>query len=235
MVRRQLTAWSAVALALALISAVAPAARAENAKVAIGDFRWSNPQVQIHAGEHVTWYWAGPDLQHSVTGNSANDANEDSDPGRDVPEHRAGDTFRLTFTRPGTYQFHCKLHPTVAGSVVVDALPGDPTSEPEPDPVLRPDRTPPSVQDVRAAQRGRRLVVRYTLDKRSSVLAEIRRGRRLVRSQVLAGHVGYDTDRLDISRLPPGRYTLRLRPTDEAGNTGPVSVRRVRLSRSSRR
>lgn len=233
MVRRQLSAGLAAAV-VALIYAAAPA-WAQNEKVAIGDFRWSRPQVEIRLGEHVTWYWAGPDLQHSITGNSANDAGEDSDPGRDVPEHRVGDTFRITFNQPGTYQFHCKLHPTVAGTVVVDPLPGDPSSEPEPDPVLRPDRSPPSVQAVRTTQRGRRLVVRYTLDKRASVLAEIRRGGRLVRSQVLTGYVGYDTARLDVSRLPAGRYTLRLRPTDDLGNVGPLTTRRLRLSRSSRR
>lgn len=231
MVPRQLIGLVGCAVA----AATAAPAFAQNEKIAIGDFRWSRPQVQIHLGEHVTWYWAGPDLQHSVTGNGDNDAGDDSDPGRNVPEHQVGDTFRITFSQPGTYQFHCKLHPTVAGTVIVDGLPGDPSSEPEPDPVLRPDRTPPSLRDLRAVQRGRTLLVRYTLDKASSVLAELRRGGRLVRSQVLSGHVGYDAGRLDLRRLPAGRYTLRMRPTDALGNAGPVVRRALRLSRSPRR
>ena len=229
MVRRQLTLAT-----LVLLAAAAPA-RAANAKIALGDFRWSKPQVQIHLGEHVTWFWAGPDLQHSVTGNSANDATIDSDPGRDVPEHRVGDTFQITFSQPGTYAFHCKLHPTVAGSVVVDALPGDPNAEPDPDPVLRPDRTPPSIADVHARQKGRVLVVRYTLDKRSSVFAELRRRGRLVRSQLVSGHVGYDVARIDVRHLRAGRYTLRMTPTDDAGNVGPVARSAVRISSSRRR
>ena len=37
-------------------------------KVAIGHYQWSHAVVHVDLGEHVTWYWVGPDTMHSVTG-----------------------------------------------------------------------------------------------------------------------------------------------------------------------
>ena len=233
MVRRLLSAVALVAVAGALTP---PGADAANHKIAIGDFRWSTPTVHVDLGEHVTWFWAGPDLQHSVTGGSANDTSTDSDPGRDVPEHRVGDRFQVSFSQAGTYEFHCKLHPGVAGQVIVDPLPGDATAEPDPDPVLRPDRSAPSLQDLRlrTARRGA-VRLRYSLDQAATVLAELRSGSRLVRSQVFGGHVGYGSVALNVRGLRAGRYTMRLSASDAAGNTAPWVVRTLRLSTSSRR
>jgi plastocyanin len=105
--------------------AATPGARAADAKVAIGHYHWSSGVVNIDLGQHVTWYWVGPDTMHSVTGISANAAGLDSDPQTNEPEHRVGDKFQLTFTQPGVYQFRCKLHPVVHGEVVVSATAGD--------------------------------------------------------------------------------------------------------------
>ena len=49
-------------------------AGAANRRVAIGHYQWSIPQIHLDLGEHVTWYWVGPDTLHSVTGTSPNDA-----------------------------------------------------------------------------------------------------------------------------------------------------------------
>lgn len=226
-----------VALAAAAVSAAVPAgAAASNHKVAIGGFRWSTPTVHVDLGEHVTWYWAGPDTQHSVTGGSANDQDTDSDRGRDVPVHKVGDSFRVSFSQAGTYEFHCKLHPGVAGQVVVDPLPGDPTSEPDPDPVLSPDRSAPTLADLRlAAPRKGVAVLRYSLDQAATVLVEVRRGQSLVRSQQIDGHVGYDRARLNLRGLRAGRYQVRLTASDAVGNIAPWRALPLRLSRSSRR
>ena len=93
----------------------AASARAANHRVAIGHYQWSMPEVHLDLGEHVTWYWVGPDTMHSVTGASDNDSDLDSGSGVNTPNHRLGDTFRLTFNHPGTYGFQCKLHPGVRG------------------------------------------------------------------------------------------------------------------------
>ena len=124
----------------------APAA-AGNTRVSIANYAWSNPQVHIDLGEKVTWDWLGPDLAHSVTGDLAQRLQWDSDPGTDAPAHRAGDTFTLQFNQPGTYVFQCKLHSFVRGEVIVSDAPGDPNSDPGPQPPLN--------IDVEAADAGR--------------------------------------------------------------------------------
>jgi plastocyanin len=135
--------------AIALLGAallLGPAvASATNTRVSIANYRWSSPAVQINLGEKVTWDWLGPDLAHSVTGISPNDLQWDSDPGTDAPDHRAGDSFTLQFNLPGTYLFQCKLHSFVRGEVVVSNAPGDPNSNPGPQPPLNVDLKPPTL------------------------------------------------------------------------------------------
>ena len=72
---------------------------------------------------------------------SANDLTLDSDPSTREPDHRVGDTFQLTFSQPGVYEFQCKLHPVVHGEVIVSDTPGRPRRRPGPDPAAerRPD------------------------------------------------------------------------------------------------
>lgn len=215
--------WSTprTALALALLPALAVAgaagpAAATSRKVAIGDFRWSPPQVTVDLGDTVTWIWTGPDTQHSITGLSANAASYDSDRGR-TPDHRPGDRFQIRFTAPGIYDFHCVLHGIVRGSVTVNALPGDGTPSPDPEPLILGDLTPPEVDGV--SVRGR--VLRYTLDENATVTVDLlkRKGRRwvLVATRALDGHVGYNEGLLRRSPAP-GRYRAFFRAADAENN-----------------
>jgi plastocyanin len=217
---------------VALLLAAPSAARAVSHKVAIGDFKWSTPVVNVDLGEHVTWFWVGPDTEHSVTGISANDGTLDSDPGRAVPVHRAGDRFSLTFNTPGTYEFQCKLHAIVRGEVVVSAARGNPALDPDPDPPLAVDLVPPDFSQVRLARRtfgaaGTRL--RFALGERATIDAELYRlnsrppARTYAGYMLWRGHVGYD----DVAfrarthgghRLRPGRYVAIVRATDAAHN-----------------
>lgn len=123
-------------------------ASATNTRVSISNYSWSNKAVQINLGEKVTWDWLGPDLAHSVTGISPNSAGWDSDPGTDSPNHKAGDSFTLQFNSPGTYLFQCKLHAVVRGEVIVSETPGDPNSDPGPQPPLNVDVTPPTLGSI---------------------------------------------------------------------------------------
>lgn len=131
---------------------LAPAAAATNTRVSIAYYKWSQKEVHIDLGEKVTWDWLGPDLAHSVTGISANDQQWDSDPKTDAPYHPAGYSFTLQFNEPGTYQFQCKLHPVVRGEVIVSETPGDPNSDPGPQPPLNVDVTPPTLRQVGLAK-----------------------------------------------------------------------------------
>ena len=91
----------ALAALLGACLAVVPSADAANRRVAVGDYAWSLPEVRIDRGEHVTWHWIGPDVEHSITGDSPSAAGLDSDPDENFPQHRLGDTFRLDFGAPG--------------------------------------------------------------------------------------------------------------------------------------
>ncbi len=233
--RRTLSALLAAALLLALLPSLADGA---NRRISISDYRWSTEDVQIDLGEHVTWYWTGPDTMHSVTGDSPNSAGLDSDPGNGQPNHRIGDSFRLDFNQPGTYRFRCKLHSTVNGTVTVSATPGDPEAEPDPVPRTNVDLKKPVMSDIRLAKTtfrrpGTRL--HFSLGERARISADFYRfdrdGKRHFAGYALwSGTVGFNTvpfgDRRKHFRPRPGRYVAKVSATDLSANTG----RQYRLS-----
>jgi plastocyanin len=222
----------AVALACVFLLALPARAAADNTRVSIFNYEWSNKEVHVNLGEKITWDWLGPDLQHSVTGISPNDLEWDSDPGTDVPEHRAGDEYTLQFNQPGTYLFQCKLHAWVHGEVVVSETPGNPLSNPGPQPPLNIDLTPPTLGNVKLRKTELRgdmgTQMRAAISEGGSLDAEYYRldakGRR-----VYNGYHEWSTF-LGINRLVlaarwkhfkarPGRYVAVLRATDESNNT----------------
>ena len=223
-------------LGLLVALTVAVPAGAASRKVAIGNYQWSTPTVNVDLGEHVTWYWVGPDTMHSVTGTSVNDQGQDSDPNVSQPQHQLGDTFSLSFNTPGTYTFQCKLHSGVRGTIVVSGTPGDPKSDPDPDPPLQVDLTAPYLTGLRLADRrlgrtGTRL--RFALDSPGTLDAELwrvgRHGkRRYAGYQTWRGYVGYNAVRFATrgkglrlrKRLRPGRYVAHVTARDDAENVG---------------
>jgi plastocyanin len=230
----------AVAASLAALIAITGVADAANRRIAISDYRWSDPDIHIDLGEHVTWYWIGPDLMHSVTGDPPNAVGIDSDPQTNTPRHQIGDTFKLDFNTPGTYSFTCKLHSAVHGTVTVSATPGDPGSEPDPVPESRVDLQPPSLRGLGLADRvvhhrGTRL--RFALDEGAKVDAEFyRRHRRGPREymgfETWKGHIGLNDVRFAAPgkrfAASPGRYLAVLRATDRNHNVG--KPRKLRLA-----
>ncbi|HEX5192618.1 MAG TPA: plastocyanin/azurin family copper-binding protein [Solirubrobacteraceae bacterium] len=208
-------------------------ARAADARVAIGHYRWTPQVVHVDLGQHVTWYWVGPDTMHSVTGDSPNDLGIDSDAGNPEPMHKVGFTFTVVFTQPGVYQFHCKLHNIVHGTVIVSDTPGDPNDDPDPIPKPNVNLMRPSISHVyftpkRIGMRG--TTIHYSLDDPSSIDAEIwhlhghRRTRYAGWLQLRDGHIGFNyarfADRGPHFRPAPGRYVALLTPTDIFHNVG---------------
>jgi len=227
-VHRRLVIAAILAAALVL---PAPAA-ADNTRVSIFDYQWSNKEVHINLGEKVTWDWLGPDLEHSVTGMSANDLQWDSDPGTDVPHHRAGDEYTLEFTQPGEYFFQCKLHAWVRGEVIVSDVPGNPLSNPGPRPPLNIDLTPPTIGDVKlktSKLRGTKgIPMRASISEGGSLDAEYYRldskGHRVYNGyHEWPTYIGINHFRLAARwkhfKARPGRYLAVLRVTDKANNT----------------
>ena len=229
----------AAALLVAAASALLAArpARAADAKVAIGHYKWSAPVVDVDLGQHVTWYWVGPDVMHSVTGISANDAGEDSDPGNPQPDHKLGSTFRLTFDQPGVYQFRCKLHPSVHGEVVVSDTAGNPLDDPDPVPKLNVLLIHPNLSQVFLARPrfpAAGTTLNLALDDPSVIDAEIWHVAHGHRSTYAGwakwrAHIGYNYlsfgGRSRHFQPAPGRYVAFLQATDLFNNMS--RIRRV--------
>jgi len=219
----------------------AATARAANHRVAIGNYQWSMPQIHLDLGEHVTWYWVGPDTMHSVTGTSPNDAGWDSDANVNTPSHPLGDTFQLSFNTPGTYAFQCKLHSSVRGTVLVSNKPGDPNTEVDPIPKTNVDLDPPHVSGVRLKSRkfGRHgTTLQFGIDEKSKLDAEyyeIRHGHRgrFAGWHEWRGHVGYNDVTFGGHSKHfdgrPGRYVAVIRATDTSHNTGRKRTRSFRI------
>ena len=213
-----------LAAAVVAVGALPASAGATSRKVAIGNFQWSIPNVTVNLGDTVTWYWVGPDTQHSVTGVSANDTQTNSDPGR-TPSHKPGDTFTVKFTAPGTYDFQCVLHAIVRGTVTVTPIPGNGAPSPDPDPPILGDLTAPVIDGVSIRNR----VVKYTLDDAGSVTVDLlkqRRGRWVyISSRHYEGHVGYNEAHLS-GHLTAGNYKAYFRAADTSNNQSKDAITR---------
>jgi plastocyanin len=90
-------------------TSAAPAAPVATDKVAIMGFAFGPATITVKPGTTVTWTQQDED-QHTVT---ANDGSFTSSP------LITGGTYTHTFTAPGTYQYHCSIHPFMHGTVVV--------------------------------------------------------------------------------------------------------------------
>jgi plastocyanin len=77
--------------------------------VSIVDFAFQPASIEVPAGSTVTWTNTGG-APHTVTAD-----NGAFDSGQLAP----GASFSQTFTTPGTYTYHCDIHPRMTGTVVV--------------------------------------------------------------------------------------------------------------------
>jgi amicyanin len=104
--------WSRRALVAIGVTAVLVGARALAATpptIGIKEFKYGPPMLSVPVGSTVTWV-NHDEEPHTVT--SATGAF--SSPGL-VND----DTFAQKFTKPGTYEYFCKIHPFMKGTVVV--------------------------------------------------------------------------------------------------------------------
>jgi len=229
-----------VALGCALAAAT-PALGADR-EVSISGFAFAPGTVNVDPGDTVTWRWAGPDTNHSVTAASGQEESFDSDPAGPPlsTDHPPGDTFTHTFTRLGTFRYSCKVHPTMTGRVVVGDVPENPPPGGNPPPAG--DRVAPSVRSLRVrpgavcARRTRgcpntRALLRFTLSEQATLRGKILRGARTVRSFAARRRAGARQLRLPTGRLAPGRYRVRLVAIDGAGNASAAARAAVRVRR----
>jgi len=112
---RIVAALMLVALA-AVVSLGSPGtARAQDSSVDIVDFAFNPSSITVEAGSTVTWTNSG-NAPHTVT---ADDGAFDSG------ELANGETFSFTFDEPGTYSYHCDIHPDMVAEVIVTEAAAD--------------------------------------------------------------------------------------------------------------
>lgn len=101
--------------ALALVAVVslralaADSAGASATNVTIEGYAFKAPSITVAPGTVVTWQNLDDD-PHTVT---ATDGSFDSN------GLAQGDTFSHKFLKAGTYQYYCKVHPMMRGTVIV--------------------------------------------------------------------------------------------------------------------
>ena len=80
------------------------------AQVTLQNFAFSPASVTVKVGDTVTWT-NKDSAGHTVA----------SDDGTSFtsPTKATGATFSFTFTKTGTYAYHCSIHPSMKGTVVV--------------------------------------------------------------------------------------------------------------------
>jgi plastocyanin len=89
--------------------------------VTISDFQFAPDSVTIAIGIPVRWRNQGG-TAHTATSDTGSAINSgslgapDTDPYGDPI---AGETYTKTFSAPGTYPYHCEIHPAMQGAVVV--------------------------------------------------------------------------------------------------------------------
>ena len=86
-----------------------PAAVPATAAVSIKDFAFKPSTVTVKVGQSVTWTH-DDSVPHTVTSDAA-----DWDSGN----LSKGKTFGHTFEKAGTFTYHCAIHSTMKGTVVV--------------------------------------------------------------------------------------------------------------------
>jgi plastocyanin len=97
-------------------AATAPASQpvpsAGSNAVTIKNFAFDPSSLTVKTGTEVTWTNLDS-VQHTVVSDTGSLAAFSSDP---LP---TGASYRFTFTKPGTYTYHCSIHPSMKGTVIV--------------------------------------------------------------------------------------------------------------------
>jgi LPXTG-motif cell wall-anchored protein len=86
--------------------------------VTIADFSFSPAAITIHVGDTIQWLNNGPSA-HTATANNGS---------FNTGVLQKGRSASVTFHLPGTFDYHCTIHPFMHGTVVVLAATKTPSS-----------------------------------------------------------------------------------------------------------
>lgn len=87
-----------------------PIGDGENVEVVIENNAYSPETVDISTGDTVRWTNLDS-TTHTVTGTGTNFGSENLN---------QGDSYEFLFTDPGTYEYYCRIHPSMNGTVIVE-------------------------------------------------------------------------------------------------------------------
>ena len=124
---RQIPRWGIVGLVLAGAAAAltlhAGRVASASSSVAIQSFAFAPASITVATGDSITWTNNQAGVPHTVTADAG---------GFDSGTLASGQSFTFSFSTPGTYTYHCSIHPFMHGSVTVTggAATSAPTSAP---------------------------------------------------------------------------------------------------------
>ncbi|MGH9719377.1 MAG: cupredoxin domain-containing protein, partial [Bryobacteraceae bacterium] len=77
----------------------------------IQNYKFIPGELRVKAGRTITFY--NDDIvEHTITDDVAG--------GGDTGRLRGGRSFTIKFSSPGEFNFHCALHPTMRGKIIVE-------------------------------------------------------------------------------------------------------------------
>ena len=94
-----------------LVLAASPALAATTKTVTIKNIDFSVKTVRIHKGDTVRWNFRDAPTPHNVTSSGSHRF-------RSSASMKSG-SYSVRFTKSGTYRYHCTIHPSMQGKVVV--------------------------------------------------------------------------------------------------------------------
>lgn len=171
-------------LALTVLTLALAPARPTSADqgVVLRDVTFQPADATVEVGETVTWEHRDGSTPHTVTSTSG-PASWDSNstcaaPGNPVTCMTEGDTFERSFEIAGTYEYRCKVHSGMTGTVVVEPADDDTTTTsttttstpPSTTTTAPPVTTAPPTTAAGAADRA--TTTAETLDEESAALGD---------------------------------------------------------------
>jgi plastocyanin len=102
-----------LALAGALLAVTAGTVGAANAGVSIANFAFAPQSITVHVGDTVTW------TNNDTVGHTATADAGSFDTGTIAP----GSSASVTVHQAGTFTYHCAIHRSMTGTIVVEAAP----------------------------------------------------------------------------------------------------------------
>lgn len=125
------TALASFTVGVALLAPALAGAAAERG-VTVVDNAYEPVRVTVTAGDTVVWSWDNSNENpHTVTAvDGSFDSDADCPPDDPSACRVAGHTFSVEFTEPGSYAYHCRVHPvTMIGTVEVVAASEEPSGD----------------------------------------------------------------------------------------------------------